>query len=139
MFSLFQRTKQTILRRIFWSPNERQSGKKRSSILICFSTILLNSYWLTGKITISYGILLIFSLIVSLQKYCSLIGSSEIRQTFHWLFFLNLWCSHRVPWSAKSFKKIVLWRIVFSYVNLFICSMCLANGGASEGQFILVT
>ncbi len=29
----------------------------------------------------------------------------------------------------------VLWRIVFSYLNIFIRSMCLANYGASEAVY----
>jgi hypothetical protein len=33
----------------------------------------------------------------------------------------------------QKIKK--LWRIVFSYINIFICSMCLANCGASEAVY----
>jgi hypothetical protein len=36
---------------------------------------------------------------------------------------------------SSHFKNSVLWRIVFSYVNIFIRSMCLANCGASKAVY----
>jgi hypothetical protein len=44
-----------------------------------------------------------------------------------------VWYSNKHTLHIQQYTQInILWRIVFSYVNIFIHSMCLANCGASE-------
>ncbi len=127
LYSLFQRTKRTILRRIFWSPNERQSGKKLS--LFTFDCITLPKH--SQLFIVSSGSISNFSL--DFQKYYFLIGLAgknniasfflslslsrstalslalrKFGRLFIGYFFLNLQRSNKVPRSAKSFKLYIL-------------------------------
>ncbi len=134
MYSLFQRTKRTILKRIFWSPNERQSGKNMSALLTfdCMALPKHSQFFIDSSESISkfslafqkYYLFLIGSpeniptyFSCSSTEYClfflslalsrstaSSLALQKFGRLFIGCFFLNFLCSHMVPRSAKRFK-----------------------------------
>jgi hypothetical protein len=68
-------------------------------------------------------------------RFCENRPRTTVSQNHRHIFGLENYCSNIPNFCGIKCLAEILWTIVFSYVNIFIRSMCLTHCGASEAVY----